>query len=119
MTVWTATLSTADKGHRVAVGLRVGELEDPVLVGLLVLTEHRNRVLVRVIVDELVTYRAQQHQVVQRVDLVAPIFVRTSWPRRAERPDVRHLGEVPVRVGQVVLQEVDELGTDVGVVPPE
>ena len=67
----------------------------------LVSLEPIDGILLRVVIDQLVALRAEQHQVpdVVRIELAVRV---PSRPARAKGVDVRALGEVPALLGDMV-----------------
>ena len=68
-------------------------------VGLFILFQHWNRVLIWMIVNQLMTLGAEQHQITDIVYIGGPDCGLAARAPFTERDDMGHLGEISRREG--------------------
>ena len=91
---------------RFAVRLDVGESADAILVVLFVLFQYLTWIFFRAFVNQVMTRRTQEHEIVDIVDVFRSRRRPPARPVGFESDNVRHLGEVLFGVSEVVPEQV-------------
>src|SRR5947209_3665844 len=77
-----------------------------VLVVFLVQLELIARMVIRIVIYQLMTLRAQQHEIVDGVDVLRTLSIRRSWPKLTKCDDVRLFREIPIPQGQGMFKQI-------------
>jgi hypothetical protein len=92
--------------RRLPIRAQVHDVLDAAFMPLLVFFKGAAAEFVRMIVNELVTLRAQQHQVSDVVNVRRPATIFSPWSALPKCDDVRHLREIAFGQGQMVPEQI-------------